>query len=94
MDQRRQLILFELKKQCTEKQQDEFEYYWEIWGGVNWYPWFLEFSAGDSLVFTANDVSSDDLNHFVEIGELEVVKVYDPKEMTEEFDRVRFRLIK
>ena len=93
MDQRRQLILFELKKQCTEKQQDEFEYYWEIWG-VNWYPWFLEFSAGDSLVFTANDVSSDDLNHFVEIGELEVVKVYDPTEMTEEFDRVRFRLIK
>lgn len=91
MDQRRQLILLELKSQCTEKHQDEFEYYWEMWG-VNWYPWFLEFSEGDSLVFTANDISSDDLNYFVEIGELEVVKTYKRSEMTEEFYRARFRL--
>ncbi|AEA45231.1 DUF4269 domain-containing protein [Fluviicola taffensis] len=91
MDERRQLILAELKKQCEEKQIYEFDYYWEIWG-VMWYPWFMEFYSGASLSFTANDISSEDLNYFVETGELELIKVYERHEMIDEFDRVRFRL--
>ena len=91
MDERKQLILAEIKTQCAEKQQDEFEYYWEIWG-VNWYPWFLEFSPASPMKFTTNDIALEDLYYFVETGELEVVKVYEDHEMPEEFNRVRFRL--
>jgi hypothetical protein len=91
MDERRRVILEELKNQCAEKQQREFEHYWEIWG-VNWYPWSVDFPDGTHLSFTANDISLEDLYYFAEIGELEVVKVYEDHEMPEEFNRVRFRL--
>ena len=91
MDERRQLILGELKAECAENKLYEFEYYWEIWG-VNWYPRFIEFATGYQLKLTFDDISEEDLNYLVEIGELEVVKVYDLDEMQYEFNRIRYRL--
>lgn len=92
MDERRALILTELKNQCKEKQLYEFEYYWEIWG-VMWYPWFIEFPDRSNIKFTANDISLEDLYYFAEIGELIVLKKYESQELSDECERVQFQLI-
>lgn len=86
------LFWFELEKQCSELNSEEFEYYFEVWG-VWWMPWFIEVNK-KSLTFSANDISSEDLKILVEKGKIEIVKIYDKSEMEDEFDRKRYRIIK
>jgi hypothetical protein len=92
MTDRINLFWFELEKQCAELNSNEFEYYWEIWG-LMWTPWFIEVNQS-SLNFSVNDVSSDDLDYLIKEGKIEIIKIYERHEMTDEFDRVRYRIIK
>lgn len=91
LEERLNLFWLELKRQADEFNADEFEFYWEIWG-VLWMPWFIEIEK-KSLIFTANDISSKDLDVLIKMGFLEVVKVYETSEMKNEFDRKRFRIL-
>lgn len=92
LTERINLFWFELEKQCSELNTYEFEFYWEIWG-VWWMPWFIEVDK-KSLNFSANDISNNDLNILVEKGKIEIVKIYEKSEMQDEFDRIRYRIIK
>jgi hypothetical protein len=90
--ERTKLIWLELEKQCAELNSDEFEYYWEYWG-VLWMPWSIEVNR-KSLKFSANDVSSEDLDYLVKQGKIKIIKIYEEHEMKDEYDRVRYRIIK
>ena len=92
MTERLNLIWFELEKQCAELNSDEFEYFWEMWG-VMWMPWFIMIDR-NSLNFSANDISSEDLEILVKEGKIEKIKIYEKHEMHDEFGRVRYRIIK
>ena len=85
-------FLFELEKQCSELNSEEFEYYYEICG-VWWIPWFIEVNK-KTLTFTDNDISDTDFKFLVENGKIEIVKVYDKSEMNDEFGRKRYRIMK
>ncbi|WP_074406478.1 hypothetical protein [Aquimarina megaterium] len=91
MDDRLELFLSELKERCSENNSSEFEYFWEMWG-VLWIPWFIEVN-GESMYFTANDISQNDLDRLCKDGFIELLKVYNQNEMKDEFDRKRYRLI-
>ena len=91
MDERRKLIIEELKKYCQHYNVIEFEYYWEIWG-ILWYPWFIEIEKKSCLNFTHKDISYTDLDYFVNCGQLELIKEYSLVEMDDEFDRKRYRI--
>ena len=91
MDVRRKLIIDELRRQCEENNENEFEYYWEIWG-VMWYPWSIETVSNKFLKFTLNDISYEDLDYLVNCGQLELIKIYSKEEMNDEFDRKRYRI--
>jgi hypothetical protein len=92
MTERINIFWIELDRQCNEYNCSEFEYYWEMWG-VLWMPWFIEVTS-KSLNFSANDISINDLNFLVEKGKIEIIKIYDELEMNDEFDRIRYRIIK
>ncbi len=91
MDDRLELFLSELKETCAENNSNEFEYFWEMWG-VLWMPWFIEVN-GESMYFSSNDISQNDLDQLCKNGFIELLKVYDQNEMKDEFDRKRYRLI-
>ncbi|MFB9079634.1 hypothetical protein ACFFLS_07080 [Flavobacterium procerum] len=92
--ERTKLIWFELEKQCAELNCDEFEYYWEIWG-LAWTVYSVVVAQSQKfLSFSNNDVSSEDLDFLVKQGKIEIIKIYERHEMTDEFDRVRYRIIK
>ncbi|EZH75361.1 hypothetical protein ATO12_00875 [Aquimarina atlantica] len=91
MDDRLELFLSELKERCSENNSNEFEYFWEMWG-VLWMPWFIEIN-GESMYFTTNDISQNDLDQLHKDGFIELLKIYDQNEMKDEFDRKRYRLI-
>lgn len=91
MDDRLALFLSELKERCAENNSNEFEYFWEMWG-VLWMPWFIEVN-GESMYFSSNDISQNDLDQLCKNGFIELLKVYDQNEMKDEFDRKRYRLI-
>lgn len=92
LTERINLLWLELEKQCTELNSYEFEYFWEMWG-VMWMPWFIMIDR-NSLNFSANDISSDDLEILVKQGKLEIIKIYETHEMQDEFERIRYRIIK
>jgi len=92
LDERLNVFWLELNQQATELNSSEFEYSWEYWGYL-WYPWFIEID-GKSLNFTANDISSEDLEMLTEKKFIEVIKVYEAFEMKDEFDRKRYRILK
>ncbi|MFK7786555.1 MAG: hypothetical protein AB8B56_15650 [Crocinitomicaceae bacterium] len=83
-------IYIELLEKCTELDCFEFEYYWEMWG-LMWYPWFVEI-ADKSVNLSFNDLTQSDLDQLVELNKAEVIKVYSQDEMTDEFDRRRYKL--
>ena len=56
-------------------------------------PWFIEVDK-KSLKFSAYDISSNDLKILVEKDKIEIVKIYERSEMQDEFDRIRYRIIK
>ncbi|MBW1656486.1 hypothetical protein [Flavobacterium quisquiliarum] len=86
------LLWFELEKQCAEFNSNEFEYSWEMWG-VMWMPWFIMIDH-KLLNFSANDISSNDLEILVKQGKIEVIKIYETHERKEEFEKIRYRIIK
>jgi len=90
MDERLTLFLTELRQQCQELNCFEFEFYWEMWG-VLWTPWFLEVN-NTSLSFTTNAISDEDLDCLIQNGAIELIKVYSQDEMSDEFDRKRYRV--
>ncbi|WP_343662611.1 hypothetical protein [Chryseobacterium mucoviscidosis] len=92
IEERLNIFWIELEKQCNELNNSEFEFYWEMWG-VWWMPWFIEVDK-KSLKFSANDISSNDLKILVEKDKIEIVKIYERSEMQDEFDRIRYRIIK
>ena len=92
LTERINLLWLELEKQCAELNSDEFEYFYEIWG-VMWMTWFIMIDR-NFLNFSANDISSDDLEILVKQGKLEIIKIYETHEMKDEFDRVRYRIKK
>lgn len=90
MGKRIEIIYAEISKKCKHTNCIEFEYYWEIWGGM-WHPWFIEIN-GKSENFTFNDISQNDLDDLVQMGFIELTKVYSKQEMYDEFDRKRYKL--
>ncbi len=90
MSKRTDIIFSEIKSKLVELNCNEFEYYWEIWG-VMWYPWFIEIN-GKSENFSFNDLTQEDLNQLVKENKIENIKVYSKDEMTDEFDRKRYRI--
>lgn len=92
IEEKLNIFWIELEKQCNELNNSEFEFYLEMWG-VWWMPWFIEVDK-KSLTFSANDISSNDLNILVEKDKIEIIKIYERSEMQDEFDRIRYRIIK
>ena len=92
IEERLNIFWIELEKQCNELNNSQFEFYWEMWG-VWWMPWFIEVDK-KSLKFSANNISSNDLKILVEKDKIEIVKIYERSEMQDEFDRIRYRIIK
>ncbi|MCE3229691.1 MAG: hypothetical protein K0S32_4242 [Bacteroidetes bacterium] len=92
MTDRLEIFLHELTVHSLELKCDEFEFYWEMWGAW-WTPWFLEIDK-KSLSFSFNDISYSDLDELEKNGFIELIKVYDQTEMTDEFDRKRYRIVK
>lgn len=90
MNERIDIIYSEILSKCEESNCFEFESYWEIWG-VMWYPWFFEI-AEKSISLSFNDLTQKDLEHLVDLDKIEVVKIYSEDEMTDEFDRKRYRI--
>ena len=84
------LIWKEIEQQCRELNCFEFEYYWEMYDEF-WNPWFIE-ANGNLLKFTVYDISNGDLRQLADKGHLEIIKVYDPSEMKDENDRIRYRI--
>ena len=90
MSKRTDIIFTEIKSKLIQLNCSEFEYYWEIWG-VMWHPWFIEIN-GKSENFSFNDLTQEDLNQLVKENKIETIKVYSKDEMTDEFDRKRYRI--
>ncbi|WP_433829047.1 hypothetical protein [Flavobacterium anhuiense] len=92
LTERINLLWSELEKQCAALNSDEFEYSWEMWG-VMWTPWFI--MVGDkSINFSANNLESADFDILVKQGKLEIVKIYEAHELKEEFEKIRYRIVK
>ncbi len=90
MSKRTDKIFSEIYSKLVQLDCYEFEYYWEMWG-LMWYPWFIEIN-GKSESFSFNDLTQDDLNQLVNEDKIEIIKVYSKDEMTDEFDRKRYRI--
>jgi len=92
LTERINLLWLELEKQCAALNSSEFEYSWEMWG-VMWTPFFIMVDD-KSLSFSATDIQSDDLDILVKQGKLEIIKIYEAHEMKEEFEKIRYRIVK
>ena len=90
MTKRLDILFSEILLKCKESNCFEFEYFSEIWG-VMWHPWFLEIN-GKSESFSFNDLTQEDFNQLVKENKIETIKVYSKDEMTDEFDRKRYRI--
>ena len=82
----------ELEAQCDLKNCYEFEYYVEIWSAFYWFPWFIDVN-GESLTFSANDISRDDLDWLENHKFLEIIKIYEKSEARIELERRRYKLL-
>lgn len=92
MENRIKLLHSEILEKCENLDSYEFEYYWEIWG-VMWHPWFIEIK-GKTQDFSLNDISFNDLNKLCDYGLIELIKEYSKDEMTDDFDRKKYRILK
>lgn len=90
MNERIDILYSEILSKCKELSCFEFEYYWEMWG-IMWNPWFIEI-AGKSITLSIKELTQSDLEHLVDLNRIEVVKIYLQDEMTDEFDRKRYRI--
>lgn len=90
MSKRTDIIFSEIHSKLEESNCFEFEYYWEIWD-VMWHPWFIEIN-GKSEKFSFNDLTQQDLGELAKEDKIEIIKVYSKDEMTDEFDRKRYRI--
>lgn len=87
MNQRQTEIFNELVNKCVDKKTTEFEYFVEIWG-VMWYPWFIEIN-GKNQTFKHNDISSEDLKLFCELGLIELIKTYTKDDYDHDIYRIK-----
>ncbi len=90
MSERIDMIFAEIRSKCEESNCFEFEYYWEMWG-LMWTPWFIEISE-KTQNFSFNDLTQADLEELLKEEKIEVIKIYSKDEMTDEFDRKRYRI--
>ncbi len=88
MNLRQTEIFKELFDKCVYQKTTEFEYYVEIWG-LMWYPSFIEIN-GANQTFKHNDISSEDLKLFCELGLIELIKTY----MKDDTDHYVYRIMK
>jgi hypothetical protein len=72
MDKRLKTFWSELLTHCNRLNDYNFTLEVEYWG-ILWMPWFI-YIKGESLKFSANDISNDDLNKLIEFNTLKKLK--------------------
>lgn len=76
IDDRLNRIWSELLKHCKTHNQFEFIFKIEDWGHL-WMPWFI-YIDDQSLNFSVNDISSEDLRYFEDNGYIELIEEIEP----------------
>ncbi|WP_140508899.1 hypothetical protein [Flavobacterium pectinovorum] len=65
-----------LLTQCEKHNTFEFLFKIEYWG-ILWMPWFI-YIADESLKFSANDISENDLKRLIKNGHIEFIEEIAP----------------
>lgn len=76
MDKRLNLFWHELLTQCKKHDKYEFLFKIEYWG-ILWMPWFI-YIADESLKFSTNEISDDDLKILIKNGYIEFIEEIEP----------------
>jgi len=87
------IVLKELRWHCDHLNAVEFDFIVEYWG-ILWNPWFIEVN-GKNIPVSASDLTQDDLNEWLELGIVKMVKDYPAEERDDlELSRTTYQLMR